>query len=118
VGGARDRRTVAADSGIDSDITALKKAEDSLLQAQKMQAMGTLAGGIAHDFNNILLAITGHAGFAAEDLPKEHPVQRDVEEINKAATRASDLVRQILTFSRRQEPSGPSRVFNRWSKRR
>lgn len=92
------------------DVTAKLRAEEerelfeaNLRQAQKMQSLGTLAGGIAHDFNNILLAISGNAKLAAEDLPPEHPAQVSLAEIGKATARASGIVNQILTFSRREE---------------
>jgi PAS domain S-box-containing protein len=85
---------------VNNDITALKNAEASMLQSQKMLAMGTLAAGIAHDFNNVLQAITGNASFAASALPEDHPAQRDIAEIAIAGTRAMGLVRQILAFSR------------------
>ncbi|HZU31532.1 MAG TPA: PAS domain S-box protein, partial [Candidatus Angelobacter sp.] len=84
------------------DITDRKKMEEQLLQSQKMQALGTLAGGIAHDFNNILLAIGGNAGLAMEELPGDHPAQVNLQEIAKAGARASNMIRQIITFSRRQ----------------
>jgi signal transduction histidine kinase/ActR/RegA family two-component response regulator len=93
------------------DVTVRKRAELEhrqlqlqLQQAQRMQALGTLAGGIAHDFNNILTAISGHAQLALHDLPSEHPVQESLTEIRKASRRATDLVRQILTLGRRDEP--------------
>jgi PAS domain S-box-containing protein len=88
---------------VNRDITSSKRAEALQLRSQKLESLGTLAGGIAHDFNNILLAITGNTKLAMADLPPEHPVQESLAEIGKAGTRATDLVRRILAFSRPQE---------------
>ncbi|MCU0562979.1 MAG: GAF domain-containing protein [Desulfobacterales bacterium] len=92
------------------DITAGKQAEqervhleDRLRQAQKMEAIGTLAGGIAHDFNNILAAIIGFAELARIVSDGNAEVRDHIDEVLKASFRARDLVRQILTFSRRTE---------------
>jgi PAS domain S-box-containing protein len=82
--------------------------EANLRQAQKMQSLGTLAGGIAHDFNNILLAISGNARLAMQELPADHAAQVSLAEISKAGTRASSIVNQILLFSRREEESQQS----------
>ena len=85
------------------DITASRNLEEQLLQAQKMEAIGTLTGGIAHDFNNMLAGILGSAELVREDLSPDHPTQEYVQSIMTAANRARELVQQILTFSRRQE---------------
>jgi PAS domain S-box-containing protein len=76
------------------------KLETRLLQAQKMESIGTLAGGIAHDFNNILTPLMAHSEMALMDLPEDSPVQFNLKEMIKASKRARDLVKQILTFSR------------------
>jgi len=80
----------------------LRRYEAQLRHAQKMESIGTLAGGIAHDFNNILGAILGNAALAMESLSADHPVSPYLREVHKASTRARTLVRQILTFSRRE----------------
>jgi len=92
------------------DITERKKAEEEkerlesqLRQAQKMEAIGTLAGGIAHDFNNILTPIAGYSEMALDAVPPESTTYNDLQEVLAAATRASDLVRQILTFARQRD---------------
>jgi len=87
------------------DITETKQLESQLRQSQKMEAIGTLAGGIAHDFNNILAAIMGYGELAKFKLQKasEKEIQADVEQILSAARRATELVKQILTFSRKKE---------------
>jgi len=82
------------------DITLQKKLEDQLRQAQKIKSIGTLAGGIAHDFNNILFAIMGFTEILLEDALQGSRNRENLNEILKAAKRARDLIRQILTFSR------------------
>jgi PAS domain S-box-containing protein len=82
---------------------ALRASQERLQQAQKMEALGTLAGGIAHDFNNILAAIIGYAELARMSVPADNSACEAIDETIKAAGRATDLVRQILTFSRQQE---------------
>ncbi|MFZ5758569.1 MAG: ATP-binding protein [Thermodesulfobacteriota bacterium] len=77
--------------------------ESALRQAQKMEAIGTLAGGIAHDFNNILTPILGYAELIQATSAKDSATGRDIGEIIRATKRAIDLVGQILTFSRRKE---------------
>jgi PAS domain S-box-containing protein len=86
------------------DVTEQKRLEEQLLQSQKMEAIGQLAGGIAHDFNNLLTAIIGNTHLAIDDLPPDHSVLEQLNEINKASSRAMDLVQRILTFSRQEKP--------------
>ena len=88
---------------IATDITDQKNMETQLQQAQKMEAIGTLAGGIAHDFNNILGAILGYAEMAQEDSPAGSILRQDIDQIVKAGHRARELVKQILAFSRQGE---------------
>ncbi len=77
-----------------------QKLETQLQQAQKMEAIGTLAGGIAHDFNNILGAIIGYAEMIHEDCPANSSFFHDIDQVLQAANRAKELVKQILAFSR------------------
>lgn len=88
---------------VGNDITQRKKLEDEIRQAQKMEAIGTLAGGIAHDFNNVLAAIIGFAEMVEEDLPPDSNSRGQVQKILKAASRGAELVRQILAFSRKTD---------------
>jgi len=85
------------------DITEKVRLEQEIRQAQKMQAIGTLAGGIAHDFNNIIAGIIGFTEMALDDIQPDNPTHRRLELALKGAYRGRDLVRQILTFSRRGE---------------
>ena len=88
-----------------SDVTRRRQTEEALLQAQKMEAVGQLTGGIAHDFNNLLTTILAFGGFARDALPEGSAGRADIMEVLSAARRATDMTRQLLTFSRQQPSS-------------
>jgi PAS domain S-box-containing protein len=88
---------------INTDVTVKRHLEDQLVHSQRLESIGTLAGGIAHDFNNILTIISGNASLGRASVPNNHPVQRHLTAIESATSRAAGVVRQILTFSRRQD---------------
>jgi len=89
--------------GVSRDTTEIKKMEDEILRAQKLESIGILAGGIAHDFNNILTAILGNVSLALYARQDEE-IKRRLRETEKAALRAQDLTYQLLTFSKGGAP--------------
>jgi PAS domain S-box-containing protein len=84
------------------DISGRKQLEEQFRQAQKMEAIGTLAGGIAHDFNNVLAAINGYTELSRMMLKENPEVREYLGSVLQASSRAADLIRQILSFSRQQ----------------
>jgi PAS domain S-box-containing protein len=107
VRGRQDGESVGArgtwSTGIVQDVTTRKTADELTLRSQKLEALGTLAGGIAHDFNNILTAISGNTQLALRGTDRAHPARQFLDEIEKAAMRAAELARRILTFGRPQD---------------
>jgi PAS domain S-box-containing protein len=85
---------------IDTDITAQRRMEDQLRQAQRMEAVGRLAGGISHDFNNLLTVINGYAELAMEEVPDQ--AREAIRQISDAGRRAAELTSGLLAFSRHQ----------------
>jgi PAS domain S-box-containing protein len=104
-----DSGSIIASLSSGEDITDVERLEKQqqqleaqLVQARKMEAIGTLAGGIAHDFNNILYPVIGFTEMAMTNLDSDHPAHTNLSNVLKGALRAKELVRQILTFSRKK----------------
>ena len=88
---------------IATDITKIKKFEEELRQARKMESIGTLTGGISHNFNNILGIILGNTELALDDVQEGNPAHSNLTKIKTASLRAKNIVRQLLSFSRKVE---------------
>jgi PAS domain S-box-containing protein len=86
------------------DITAVKRLEQEVAHQQRLQAIGRLAAGVAHDFNNLLAIVLAASECLAASIAPDHPMRADVDAIQDAAQRGGALVRQLLTFARRQPP--------------
>ena len=97
-----DDGTVVRINGTMHDVTEHRRLEAHVRQSQRLEAVGQLAGGVAHDFNNILTAIRGYTELVRAALGPAHPNAPDLAEVTAAADRATDLVGQLLAFSRRQ----------------
>ena len=87
--------------GVATDVTERRRLSEQLRQAQRMEAIGRLAGGVAHDFNNLLAAMLGHSELMLGRLEAGHPLRRNAEEVQKAASRGALLTRQLLSFGRK-----------------
>lgn len=87
---------------LEHELKERKRLEDTVLQSQKMEAIGQLAGGVAHDFNNILLAINGFVMLTSRSLDSEHSAQEHLEHIRNATRRAAELTSRLLAFGQRQ----------------
>jgi PAS domain S-box-containing protein len=98
--------------GVTLDVSERRQLEEEFRQAQKLESVGRLAGGVAHDFNNLLTVILGYAQMILHDMPLQHPLREPIDEISKSAARASDLTRQLLTFSRRHVSEAKVIVLN------
>jgi PAS domain S-box-containing protein len=88
-------------AGVTLDITERRNLDQQFRQAQKMEAVGRLAGGVAHDFNNLLGVVMGYGESALRALPADHPVRPKIDQILRAAERATGVTRQLLLFSRK-----------------
>jgi len=97
-----DNGKIVAHRGIIRDITDLRKLEEQLVQAQKMESIGRLAGGLSHDLNNYLTAIQGYTDLAMMELPEDSPIADDLREARRSSDRATALTKQLLLFSRRE----------------
>ena len=105
----RDREgSISHFIGIGEDVTEKALAREQIQRAQKMEAVGMLASGVAHDFNNVLTTILGNVHLAQLGAENNEPVIDELEQIDIAAKRARNMVREILTFARRQ----PGLAFN------
>lgn len=97
------KQNIAGTIGIIRDITDLKKAQEELIQVQKMDSIGRLAGGVAHDFNNLLTVIRGRAQIALMEKKSPAKLEKELNHILNTADRATKLTRQLLLFSRKQK---------------
>ena len=88
--------------GIYRDITDRKRVEEQLRRAERMQSAGRLAGGVAHEVNNMMTGVLGFSHFLLKALAEDDPRRTEVQEIIKAGTRAADVTRQLLAFTRQQ----------------
>jgi len=88
--------------GIYRDVTERKRVEEQLRRAERMQAAGRLAGGVAHEVNNMMTGVIGFSEFLMRSLDTTDPRRTEVTEIIKAGTRAADVTRQLLAFTRQQ----------------
>ena len=91
--------------GTHTDITAEVKLEEQLQQSQKMESLGIMAGGIAHEFNNVLAVVKGYTEMSILNISDNTPVRSYLEEVSVASVKATELVQQILLFSRQEPPN-------------
>jgi signal transduction histidine kinase/CheY-like chemotaxis protein len=96
-----EQRVAERTTALEAEVAERERIRETMRETQKLEAVGQMAGGIAHDFNNLLTIIMGNAGFLEDRLPAGHE-QLAAAAITRAADRGARLVRQILTFSRRQ----------------
>jgi signal transduction histidine kinase/ActR/RegA family two-component response regulator len=96
------KEVAATNKELTKEIAVRQQAEQALLQAQKMEAVGRLAGGVAHDFNNLLMVIRGHAALSLNRASSDGALRRELNEILKWTDRAASLTRRLLAFSRKQ----------------